>query len=532
MKRAWTSLFVLLTTFRTVLGNSCGSRVDLWIEKQRKEDQERKDASGSMLFFLHVPRTAGRSFRTCFLGKSFPPSRRCENSYEGVRINVTDPKCSLLSSHDDFSLTSRLPPDTTLLTQLRHPFQRVMSAYRFTMEVASRSLLHPSNHREMEDRIGSEGRRTRRIRTDRVWPWSLLLPWTREILLKKNNPTNSNITSATRTTNGSIPDTLLTLEEFLGHESVHANIHNNMMYQILGITPYSKSSEASELRKCVEDDENLAEKMYRLAEERLRDRFIMGLTENICESVELASFELGISLAGRGWKSVSFRRKADLLPHSLSASLSGNDHVLLEVGAKGREVDGLVDDLLLKEGSEHVWNTTEGVRTRSQDINGDLGHQKMGHFSSAKMILSDGLVHVKKLEIPKVDIGPADPLHLNKNSLGQRFVQCMESERVRSEKMRKTLFLRLEKKFGSEFVESLRAIVYGHHKVDEQAVNRIKMLNGWDLRLYDFARKLFDEQLRNAKRSPSYQSIQHVCGSKVVIGVKNNHAKEQSFFQN
>lgn len=49
-----------------------------------------------------------------------PPSKRCEKSYDTLRLNASVPSCGLLGSHDDFSVVAdSLPPDTAVVTQLR-----------------------------------------------------------------------------------------------------------------------------------------------------------------------------------------------------------------------------------------------------------------------------------------------------------------------------------------------------------------------------------------------------------------------------
>ena len=72
-----------------------------------------------MVFFLHVPRTAGRTYHSCFLKLGSPPSARCEKSYDVLRLNASLSGCSLLGSHDDFSVRQHLPGDTAVVTQLR-----------------------------------------------------------------------------------------------------------------------------------------------------------------------------------------------------------------------------------------------------------------------------------------------------------------------------------------------------------------------------------------------------------------------------
>lgn len=71
------------------------------------------------VFFLHIPRTAGRTYYFCFLKMATPPSRRCEKSYDVLRLNSSVTDCALLGSHDDLSVMQYLPKDTAVVTQLR-----------------------------------------------------------------------------------------------------------------------------------------------------------------------------------------------------------------------------------------------------------------------------------------------------------------------------------------------------------------------------------------------------------------------------
>jgi len=67
------------------------------------------DKPDQLVFFLHMPRTAGRTFHTCFLKLGTPPAKRCPKAYDHLRIErMSEPGCSLLSSHDDFSVVGGL----------------------------------------------------------------------------------------------------------------------------------------------------------------------------------------------------------------------------------------------------------------------------------------------------------------------------------------------------------------------------------------------------------------------------------------
>lgn len=119
-----------------------------------------------MLYFLHIPRTAGRTYGACFLRQAWAPSRRCAKSYDVLRLNESVPDCGLLSSHDDYSVLQYLPKDAAIATQLRDPVDRVLSMYEFAIEVAAKHL----NPNATQHDPG-------KMDTRKVWPWSILAPF-------------------------------------------------------------------------------------------------------------------------------------------------------------------------------------------------------------------------------------------------------------------------------------------------------------------------------------------------------------------
>ena len=58
----------------------------------------------NFVFFLHVPRTAGKTYATCMLRPATPPSKRCTAAYDGLKMNISQEGCTVLASHDDFSI--------------------------------------------------------------------------------------------------------------------------------------------------------------------------------------------------------------------------------------------------------------------------------------------------------------------------------------------------------------------------------------------------------------------------------------------
>lgn len=74
--------------------------------------------------------------------------------------------CGLLSSHDDWSVEQYLPAEAAMVTQMRDPVSRVLSAYEFSVEVASRVLTRSKDYKPDPAKVN----------TRNVWPWSILVP--------------------------------------------------------------------------------------------------------------------------------------------------------------------------------------------------------------------------------------------------------------------------------------------------------------------------------------------------------------------
>ena len=102
---------------------SCSILAQEYLEDHGRHQAEEADPD-HMLFFLHIPRTAGRTYHSCFLKQAYKPSRRCAKSYDVLRLEKSTPGCGFLSSHDDFSVTNLLPDNVAIVTQLRYECDR------------------------------------------------------------------------------------------------------------------------------------------------------------------------------------------------------------------------------------------------------------------------------------------------------------------------------------------------------------------------------------------------------------------------
>ncbi|KDD73171.1 hypothetical protein H632_c2464p0, partial [Helicosporidium sp. ATCC 50920] len=125
-----------------------------------------------------------------------------------MRHRESTPDCTLLASHDDWSAVEGLTLDQSpaVVTQLRSPLERVISAYEFAVDVAAQRigaaekdrLLRTSSSRAEEGHLYSTANASSEsftkglplssvstslpsslteTATADVWPWSRLVPW-------------------------------------------------------------------------------------------------------------------------------------------------------------------------------------------------------------------------------------------------------------------------------------------------------------------------------------------------------------------
>ncbi|KAG8387665.1 hypothetical protein BUALT_Bualt02G0045000 [Buddleja alternifolia] len=276
----------------------CEHTVEKWaassVDTEVKHD---KHALRDLLFFLHVPRTGGRTYFHCFLKKLFSNNQECPRSYDKLRFNPRKTNCRLLSTHDDYSMISKLPKEkTSVMTILRSPIDRVFSTYEFSVEVAARFLIHPNltSVAKMARMAKRARKKTSGVSTLDIWPWKYLVPWMREDLFARRDTRKLRGQSQLETNNSyDMEDILMPLHEYI-HEPIARDIvHNGATFQITGLTNNSYFGEAHEVRHCVQKYNNLGEYVLKVAKKRLDDMLYVGLTENHKESATIFANVVG-----------------------------------------------------------------------------------------------------------------------------------------------------------------------------------------------------------------------------------------------
>nr|CAB3469817.1 unnamed protein product [Digitaria exilis] len=186
-----------------------------------------------LLFFLHIPRTGGRTYFHCFLKKLYTNAQECPRSYDKLRFDPSHPDCKLVVSHDDYSLTSKLPRErTSVVTILRNPVDR---------RDARIDKLHSS---------------------------------------KKVNAYD-------------VEDMVMPLHQYINDPVAHEIIHNGATFQITGLTNNSYFDGAHEVRHCVRQHPDLGRIVLEVAKNRLDQMLYVGLTEDHEESARLFAHMVG-----------------------------------------------------------------------------------------------------------------------------------------------------------------------------------------------------------------------------------------------
>ncbi|KAI8476623.1 MAG: hypothetical protein J3K34DRAFT_463899 [Monoraphidium minutum] len=302
--------------------------------------------NGTLVYFLHLPRTAGRTLHACLLRRGMHPHNRCERSYDRLRAGGA-PGCTLLSSHDDFSALQALARPAAVVTQLRDPLARFLSAYEFAATGAMRLVHRPPPRRGAAGKPPPGGRGPagrpppgeRGAFTEEVWPWSHLVPFfaadvrargramQREAAADKEgrwvavtnrqgdklyhnrarNETRRKLTDAQRARILGPLDPyanplFMPLREFAAHPIAAELLHNGQALQVLGLTNYSHWDGAAGLRACAGTDQATAKALLKIAKARLRTLSHVGTAERLQDSVEACAASLGLDLGGAAYR--------------------------------------------------------------------------------------------------------------------------------------------------------------------------------------------------------------------------------------
>ncbi|XVF46327.1 hypothetical protein PTKIN_Ptkin03bG0018400 [Pterospermum kingtungense] len=334
----------------------CENVVKSWaltsLDQELKED-EVKHTLKDLLFFLHVPRTGGRTYFHCFLKKLYSNSLECPRSYDRLHFDPSKEKCRLLSTHDDYSITSKLPRDrTSVATILRNPVDRVFSTYEFSVEVAARFLVHPNltSATQMSGRLRAK---SKGVSTLDIWPWKYLVPRMREDLFARRDAREARgIDDVKGSDPYNMEEIVMPLLDYINDPMAHEIVHNGATFQIAGLTNNSYLPESHEVRHCVEKHKNLGQYVLQVAKKRLDNMLYVGLTEEHRESATMFANVVGAQVISQLVESNAIAAAVNKSEHSTSFSdseLDGSDHQNLTSDETGNEATSSSDDNEVKQ---------------------------------------------------------------------------------------------------------------------------------------------------------------------------------------
>ncbi|CAI5966824.1 unnamed protein product [Closterium sp. NIES-65] len=302
---------------------SCAAEVEEWVDVQMAEtaevqwQREERMANGESpmpqtLFFLHVARAGGRTYHQCFLSTLMPSTVQCNMSYHVLRDDPTM-GCRLLATHDDYGMTTQLPPGaaTGVTTLFREPLDRVLSMYEFSVHISGRSM--GLDLKQLPDETLYAARRKMRehyrnlVPTDtrNVWPWTLLSVTMEEDLWDRRDftgvPPPPVGFDEGRDDMYSRAHLVMPLRDFIELPLAYDVVHNGATFQLAGITNNSVLPEAKRLRQCVLQHPDLGGEMLKLAKARVDALIHLGFTDRMEESIELLLAVLDRSLSSQAF---------------------------------------------------------------------------------------------------------------------------------------------------------------------------------------------------------------------------------------
>ncbi|KAE8727162.1 Protein-tyrosine sulfotransferase [Hibiscus syriacus] len=382
----------------------CENVVKKWASTSLKHGRNvDKHTLKDLLFFLHVPRTGGRTYFYCFLKKLYLSSLECPRSYDKLRFDPSKEKCRLLVTHDDYSITSKLPRDrTSVVTILRNPIDRVFSTYEFSVEVAARFLVHPNltSAKLMTGRLRSK---SKGVSTLDIWPWKYLVPWMREDLFARRDARKARSTGTNEVSSNdpyNMKDVAMPLLNYINDPIAHEIVHNGATFQIAGLTNNSYLPESHEVRHCVDKYNNLGDYVLQVAKKRLDNMLYVGLTEDHRESATMFANVVGQQVISQMANSNPIGQGATVNRSEPSSSLSDSElDQNTNSDEKGNETTPSSDDNDVKQESMTVGKLMD---TYEVCISSLRKTQARRRIASLKRISPANFTKEARLQVPQV----------------------------------------------------------------------------------------------------------------------------------
>jgi hypothetical protein len=218
-----------------------------------------------------------------------------------------------------------------VVTQLRDPVDRVVSAYEFAIEVAGRKINEP------DQRIEALKKNDTTVNTYNVWPWKYLIPFARDFIrdrldrlidegdgmpFEEHFDTNTNKTyyydpvknesmwemPPPNTTLDPYDNVLsMPLREWIETPEAFELVHNGQVIQLLGISNTSFWGEAGDVRNCFLHDPTSRDRLFEIATKKLKQMPHVGLQANLSESVSSLAASMGKKMGDKSYNSIPLK---------------------------------------------------------------------------------------------------------------------------------------------------------------------------------------------------------------------------------
>eukprot|EP00775_Hariotina_reticulata_P011842 gene11842-11986_t len=484
----------------------------------------------NLVYFLHVPRTAGRTFHSCLLRLGTKGRRRCPKAYDHLRIDFTVPHCYLLSSHDDFSVVEQLPDNTAVVSQLRDPLDRLLSAYEFAIEVAARQLRRSKGYVKPKNRVI----------TDDVWPWTYLIPYfladmKPKIAAAKAEPLKApGVWSEQRSDEGKIyywnkylntskwtltdeerqrlvpnldpynNQLFMPLADFIQQPIARELLHNGETFQVLGLTNYSHWDKAADMRKCMLEDKAIADELLEFALKRIERFTHVGTTNKLFDSVESAAASLAMPLDGLAYGA----GEAPNANVETGRALAWEDAMKLGEAPVPTATDdnygnarpGALDMHQLAAGVrkkraamswiQQLWNKAveeEAPQSHLRDLRGQLNAERAELSEAQDLLVTSRAEEAKKRELAQQ--GSQEDKTLD-HTLGFEFNRCAKRAQTRNHHRKKNSLLNLR-------LNDYRQVYFSKEDrsmIPSSLQDEIRQLNDMDEQLYKRAMQLLEKK--------------------------------------
>lgn len=304
----------------------CKNSVKHWASSSLHSDTKDGHILKDLLFFLHVPRTGGRTYFHCFLKKLYSSALECPRSYDKLRFNPRKPGCRLMVTHDDYSMVSKLPGEkTSVVTILRDPIERVFSAYEFSVEVGARFLVHP-NLTSLSKMSGRVRSKSGGVSTLEIWPWKYLVPWmTEDLFSRREARRRRGAPYVYGNDSYDMEEIVMPLHEYINHPVAMDLVHNGATFQVAGLTNNSNIRDAHELRQCVITHPILGKYVLEVAKKRLDDMLYVGITEDQRQSATMFANVVGAQVISQLLESSKDNNTSEQSPSNSDSTIDTPD---------------------------------------------------------------------------------------------------------------------------------------------------------------------------------------------------------------